>query len=331
LRVIVLGGTRFIGRAIVEDLAAAGHELLLVHRGILEPSGMPEAQHLHAERADLLKHRTALAKFHPDAAIDCRALTRADAETALSALPADIRLVVISSMDVYRAFGAVNDDRETDPVPLDEESPVRPYRYPYRGKRDGMDDYDKLDVEDVYLPQGATSLRLPMVYGEHDYQLREEFILRRVRAGRTRIPIGAGTWLTCRGYVRDIARGARLALESSVARGEALNLCEDSTFSIGMWSRMILEAAGSDAELVHVADNLLPEDLRATGTMKQHILASARRARSLLGWNTSDPPAALRVTVAWHLANPPLESNTDFSADDRALGTEVRTPVEGTR
>jgi nucleoside-diphosphate-sugar epimerase len=331
LRVIVLGGTRFIGRAIVEDLAAAGHQLLLVHRGVLEPSEMPESQHLHVERAGLPDHRAALEEFGPDAAIDCRALTRADAEIAVASVPQDIRLVVISSMDVYRAFGAVNDDRETDPVPLDEDSPVRPNRYPYRGKREGMDDYDKLDVEDVYLPRGATSLRLPMVYGEHDYQLREEFILRRVRAGRTRIPVGGGMWLTCRGYVRDIARGARLALESSVALGEALNLCEDSTFSVGMWSRMILEAAGSDAELVRVAEDMLPEDLRATGTMKQHILASARRARSLLGWTTSDPSAALRVTVAWHLANPPLESNSDFSADDRALGMEVRTPVEGTR
>ena len=35
---------------------------------------------------------------------------------------------MISSLDVYRAFGAVNEDRETDPVPLDEESPVRVYR-----------------------------------------------------------------------------------------------------------------------------------------------------------------------------------------------------------
>lgn len=320
MRVIVLGGTRFIGRAIVEDLAAAGHQLLLVHRGVLEPSGMPEAQHLHVERAGLPAQRAALEEFGPEAAIDCRALTRSDAEIALAGMPQGIRLVVISSMDVYRAFGAVNDDRETDPVPLDEDSPVRPNRYPYRGKREGMDEYDKLDVEDVYLPRGATSLRLPMVYGEHDYQLREEFILRRVRAGRTRIPFGAGTWLTCRGYVRDIASGARLALESKVALGQALNLCEDRTFSIALWSRMILDAAGSGAELVRVADDMLPEDLRATGTMKQHILASARKARLLLGWTTSDPAAALRTTVAWHLANPPLEPGADFSADDRALG-----------
>jgi nucleoside-diphosphate-sugar epimerase len=149
MRVVVIGGTRFVGRAIVEDLAAAGHELLLVHRGMLEPEGMPEALHLHTERADITSHSGELAEFRPDAAIDCRALTRADAETAIAALPADIRLVVISSVDVYRAFGALNDDRETDPVPIDEDSPVRPNRYPYRGLMEGMDDYDKLDVEDV--------------------------------------------------------------------------------------------------------------------------------------------------------------------------------------
>jgi nucleoside-diphosphate-sugar epimerase len=323
LRIIVLGGTRFIGRAIVEELAGAGHRLLLVHRGVLEPDGLPEAEHLHTERADLFSHRSELAAFQPDAAIDCRALTRADAETALAAFPADIRLVVLSSMDVYRAFGALNDDRETDPVPLDEDSPVRPERYPYRGKLDGMDDYDKLDVEDVYLPRGATSLRLPMVYGERDYQRREEFILRRVRAGRKQIPVGAGMWLACRGYVREVACGARLALETPIAAGEVLNLCEDRTFSIGMWSRMILDAAASDAVLVRVPDDLLPEDLNPTGTMTQHIAASARKARAMLGWTTSDPLATLRTTVAWHLANPPPDPDLDFSADDMALAAAV--------
>lgn len=282
---------------------------------------MPKAQHLHTDRSALPEHKAELAAFHPDAALDCRALTRADAQNVVAALPASTRLVVISSMDVYRAFGAVNDRRETDPVPLDEHSPVRSERYPYRGLVPDRHDYDKLDVEDVYLPAGATSLRLPMVYGERDYQRREEFILRRVRAGRRRIPFGAGKWLACRGYVRDLARGIRLALESDAATGEALNLCEDRTYSVGMWSRMILEAAGADAELVRVADDVLPPDLEETGSLSQHILATSLKARTLLAWSTTYPAECLRVSVAWHLANPPEQPDPDFSADDAALET----------
>jgi nucleoside-diphosphate-sugar epimerase len=305
----------------VEELAGAGHQLLIVHRGNLEPDGMPPVKHLHAERMDLAAHREELAAFAPDAAIDCRALTREDSEVALRALPGGIRLVVVSSIDVYRAFGALNDDRETDPVPLDESSPVRPTRYPYRGKAPGLDDYDKLDVEDVYLSHGATSVRLPMVYGEHDYQLREDFILRRLRAGRDRIPFGSGSWLACRAYVRDVARGVRMVLDTPAAVGEVFNLCEDRTYSMRMWSRMILDAAGSQAELVRVADELLPEDLKPTGAMTQHIACSAQKARSLLGWTTSDPAESLQTTVRWHLANPPANPDLDFSADNLALGT----------
>jgi nucleoside-diphosphate-sugar epimerase len=321
LKVIVFGGTRFIGRAIVEELARAGDEVLVVHRGELEPDDMPPVQHLHAERMALAQHRKELAAFKPDAAVDCRALTRADSEAVLEALPGGLRLVVISSIDVYRAFGALNDDRETDAVPLDESSPVRPTRYPYRGKAPGLDDYDKLDVEDVYLARGASSMRLPMVYGPHDYQLREEFILRRLRAGRNRIPFGSGSWLACRGYVKDIARGVHLALITPAAAGQVFNLCEERTYSMRMWSRMILDAAGSSAELVSVVDDVLPEDLKPTGTMTQHIACSNQKARSMLGWTTSDPTESLETTVRWHLANPPPNPDADFSADNVALGT----------
>ena len=321
MKVVVLGGTRFIGRAIVEELAGSGHEVLVVHRGNLEPDDMPPVKHLHADRMELGAHREELAAFDPEAAVDCRALTRADSEVVLGALPKGLRLVVVSSIDVYRAFGALNDERETDPVPLDEDSAVRPNRYPYRGLMPGMDQYDKLDVEDIYLAHGASSVRLPMVYGEHDYQLREEFIQRRLRAGRARIPFGAGTWLAARAYVRDVARGAQLVLETPDATGHVFNLCEDRTYSMRMWSRMILDAAGSDAELVRVADDLLPEDLKPTGTMSQHIAVSAHKARSMLGWTTSDPSVTLRTSVQWHLANPPPDPDLDFSADDRALGT----------
>jgi len=66
---------------------------------------------------------------------------------------------------------------------------------------------------------------------------------------------------------------------------------------------------------------MLPEDLKQTGAVAQHIAATARRARALLGWTTSDPVETLRATVSWHLAHPPLEADPDFTPDDRALGS----------
>jgi nucleoside-diphosphate-sugar epimerase len=317
---VVLGGTRFIGRAIVEELHAAGHELLVVHRGETEPDAGPEVRHLHCDRQDLGEHKEALAGFQPDGAVDTRALSRNDAEVAVASLPAGIRLLVISSADVYRAFGSVHAGVVTDPVPLDEASPVRTDRFPYRDRRPGYDDYEKLDVEEVYLAHRGTVCRLPAVYGERDYQRREEFILRRVRAGRDRIPIGSGAFLFARAYVGDVGRGIRLALESDAAAGEIFNLSEARTPSIRLWAQQILEAAGSKAELVTVPEDQLPLDLGLTKAVAQHILLSAAKARSMLGWTETDPQQAVARSVAWHLAHPPDGPEAGFEADDTALG-----------
>jgi nucleoside-diphosphate-sugar epimerase len=321
MRVMVLGGTRFIGAAIVEELHASGHELLVVHRGEHEPADLPEVDHLHADRQDLPHLRGPIDEFDPEAVVDNCAYSAADAETALAAVD-DARLLAVSSMDVYRAFGAVLAGTETDPLPVDETSPVRPDRFPYRGRphpSPDADTYEKLDVEAAYLAREATVCRLPMVYGERDHQRREELILRRVRAGRSRIPAGSGTWLWTRGYVRDVAAGIRLALESDAAIAEVLNLGEARTWSMGLWARHVLEAAGSEAELTRVPDVLLPDDLKLLGTVPQHLLVDSSKARDLLGWTETDPHEAVARSVAWHLANPPKDADADFSADDRAL------------
>jgi nucleoside-diphosphate-sugar epimerase len=322
MRVMVLGGTRFIGAAIVEELHANGHELLVVHRGEHEPADLPEADHLHAQRQDLPHLRGPIGEFGPEAVVDNCAYSAADAETALAAVGDDLRLLVVSSMDVYRAFGALLAGTETDPLPLDETSPVRAERYPYRGRphpSPDADTYEKLDVEAAYLARAATVCRLPMVYGERDHQHREEPILRRVRAGRDRIPAGSGTFLWTRGYVRDVATGIRLALESDACVAEILNLGEARTWSMGLWARHVLEAARSDADLVRVPDVLLPDDLKLLGTVSQHLLVDSSKARDLLGWTETDPHEAVARSVAWHLANPPQDADADFAADDRAL------------
>jgi nucleoside-diphosphate-sugar epimerase len=252
------------------------------------------------------------------------AMSAQDADTALDVL-GDLRLVVTSSMDVYRAYTYVLRGEAVEPVPIDEDSPVRDERYPFAGQGGPafMATYEKLDVEERYLARGATVSRLPMVYGPRDGQRRECFILRRVAAGRKRIPVGSGTWLSAKGYVGDIARGMRLALESDEARGEIFNLGELQTYPMGQWAQMILDAASSDAELVRVPDEKLPEDLGILGSVPQHLLVSSRKAARELGFTDTDPRAGLRQTVAWHLAKPPQDDDRTFEADDDALAAAV--------
>jgi nucleoside-diphosphate-sugar epimerase len=321
MRVVVLGGTRFIGRAIVEELAAHGHELLVVHRGRSEPDDLPAARHLHIERRQLPQARPDLLAFAPEAAVDTFAMTAEDADLALAALPDDIPAVVLSSGDVYRAYTALRLGLQTEPLPIDEQAPVREDRYPYRGEQlpgdVDVDHYEKLDVEPRYLRRGGTVLRLGIVFGEHDSQAREDFVLRRLRHGRRRIPVGTGTLLLSRVWVRDVARAVAAAIERPEP-GEVFNIAERHTLPVKAWIEQILRAAGAEAELVTVPDDALPPDLALTGA-SQHLLLDTHKARERLAFHPTEADAAVRRSVAWHLAHPPADDDTDFSADDGAL------------
>jgi nucleoside-diphosphate-sugar epimerase len=314
MRIAILGGTQFIGRAVVERLAAEGHELLVVHRGEHEPADLPEIPHVHVDRHDGQALAAALKPFDAEALVDVSGMNATAADAALGAVGPSVKLVAISSGDVYRAYDGLHFDWTSDGVPLTEESPLRERRFV-----DGRQ-YENLEMEERYLPRGATVLRLGAVYGEHDYQRRFEFILRRVRAGRRRIPIGSGQFLFSRVYVGDVAAAVSLAVAGD-HRGEAFNVVEPVTAPYRLFAEQILAAAdAADVELVRVGDDLLPPDLALTGALDQHLLMDSWKARTVLGWAPADPADSLRRSVRWHLENPPSDSSDDFSADDAVLG-----------
>lgn len=206
VRVLVLGGTWFLGRRVVERLHARGDSVLMVHRGRSEPDEWLPVRHLHTDRHRLAEHAGAVAEFAPDAVVDSCPLTGADVDAVLPVLP-EVPTVALSSQDVYAAFTGFRTGREVAAVPITEDAELRTERYIYRGAGIDVlpDDYDKLDVEERWLRRGAVVLRLPLIYGPHDRQRREESILRRLRAHRKRIPIGVGNLLWTRGHVDDLA------------------------------------------------------------------------------------------------------------------------------
>jgi nucleoside-diphosphate-sugar epimerase len=299
----------------------------VVHRGLHEPEGLPAVQHIHVERGDLVQRRRELVEFRPDAAIDMAAMTADDANAVVEAIDPSLPLVVASSCDVYRACSSVFEGRVTDSVPLAEDAPLREGPAPDRdqvppGWNFDPRQYEKIEVERVCLDRGAVVCRLPMVYGEHDYKRREEFVLRRVRAGRRRIPVGPGTFLWSRGYAPEIARGIRLAVESG-EESEIFNLAESDCATIGLWVEEILDAAGHKVELVRVADELLPEDLGLTAEIPQPWMVSSAKAAERLDWAHTPWRDCVRRSAKWHLANPPEgeEGDLDFSADEAALSS----------
>jgi nucleoside-diphosphate-sugar epimerase len=324
MRVLVIGGTEFIGRRTVELLTERGDDVLVVHRGQTEPDP-PRGTHLHADRAAFKSLTDAVRDFRPDAVIDTIALTAADVDAVLPHLP-DVPLVLLSSMDVYEAWQSILDDGPaTVAVPFDEDGPLRTTRYPYRHRDpDRLQDYDKLDVEPAYLARGGTALRLGMVYGPHDPQRREEPVLRRVRAGRRRIPTGPGGLLLPRVHVDDAAGAILAALDHpEKAARNAFNIAEARALPVNGWFRAILAVAGHEAELVRVPDDALPPDLRLTRGMEQQFLASTAKAAERLGWRPGDPDDGVRRSTEWHLNNPPEDGDTDFSADDKALSASL--------
>jgi len=322
---LVIGGTWFLGRRVVERLHERGDEVLVVHRGRSTPEPWISVRHLLCDRHDLARHADQIRGFDPEAIVDAIALTAADVDAVLPVLP-EVPTVVLSSQDVYEAHAGLRSGTTVAAVPLSEDSAVRTKRYPYKGLGSSVvpDDYEKLDVEERWLARGAVALRLPLVYGPHDWQRREDVVLRRLRAGRARIPIGAANLLWTRGYVDDLATGVLSALHTRAVDGLAVNLGEPQTMPVRWWLEQIVHAAGSEAELVRVPEQALPPDLALTAAPAQHLLVSVARAQSLLGWAPGDPAARIVDSVRWHLEHPPSEptwSQDDTAADDAALAT----------
>src|SRR5947209_15648237 len=99
MRVLVLGGTRFIGPAAVRRLVELGHEVTLFHRGQSEPASLPlEVRHLHGERARLPEFRAEFERLQPEAVLDMLPMTEAEGRMLVELFRGLARrLVVISS------------------------------------------------------------------------------------------------------------------------------------------------------------------------------------------------------------------------------------------
>ncbi len=307
MRVLVLGGTGFIGGAAVRRLLAEGCDIAAFHRG--ESSG--SARTIRGDRRDLLRFRGEFDRFRPDVVLDTIAYTEKDAEDLVRAFHGVAgRTVVLSSQDVYAPYGRLLrlESGTRDPAPLSENGPLRVSRYPYRAiARPGemAHDYEKILVERAAAAEPAlpaTVLRLPSVYGEGDTHRRLRPYLERMGKPELLIDRAKAGWRWTRGHVEDVAEAIALTCLDSRAAGKTYNVGEEDALSEADWIRAIGKAAGWEGEVREVAWDELPEGLAEPYDFAHDLAADTRRIREDLGFCESVGRAeGLRRAVAWEI------------------------------
>jgi nucleoside-diphosphate-sugar epimerase len=326
MRILVIGGTRFIGPRVVHRLVRAGHQVAVFHRGRTVAELPPFVQNIQGDRHRLADHVEEFRRFRPDVVVDMIAMTEQDARALVATFRGIAgRLVVISSGDVYRAYGVFTglEPGPPEPVPIREDAPLRKVLYPYRSAATPGDekyDYEKILVERVVMSEAslpATVLRLPMVHGPGDNQHRLAPYLRRMTDGRPAILLNermAG-WRCLRGYVEDVAAAVALAVQHPAAMGQVYNVAEPNAFTEAEWIAKIAAVVGWNGRVISVPEAKMPVGFNTS----QELLVDTTRIRTELGFQeVTAPDDALRATIRWEQDHLP-EQPADYQAEDTLL------------
>ena len=339
MRILVIGGTRFIGLATVRYLSQQGHNVAVFHRGRTQSDLPTGVQQIIGEWAQIETFKQTFLDFAPDVVLDTIAFVEQDARMIMELCNGLVRRVVlISSQDVYRAYGRVNrtEPGPPDPLPITEDSPLREKRYPYRGldlpvpesEKQRMHDYDKIPIEQIVMSDPTvqgTILRLPAVYGPNDYQHRLFEFLKRMDDSRPAILLDErmAQWRWTRGYIENVAAAIGLAITSERAAGRIYNVGEAHPLPMIEWVRAIADIAGWHGDIVTLPADRVPPHLVPDIDVNQDLLVDTTRIRRELSYREPvDVDEALRRTIAWERAHPPEQVDAkqfDYVAEDAAL------------
>lgn len=321
-KILIMGGTRFIGVFLSRLLVKEGHQVTLFTRGKAPITqnlpGESEADynafkskisHLKGDRKDFDFVRTSLAAEGFDVVYDINGREADEVEPILDALPNLEQYIYCSSAGVYL---------KSDLLPHFESDAVDP-----KSRHKG-----KLNTEAMLQSRDAnwTSIRPVYIYGPLNYNPIEEWFFHRLKAGRP-IPIpGSGMQITQLGHVEDLAKAFVEVLCNEKAMKQIFNISGEKYVTFDGLARACAKAGGfPEPELVHYN----PKEFdfgkkKAFPFRDQHFFTSVEKAKSVLGL-IPEYGLVEGLTRSYELdfGRGGFRKEADFTTDDMILGKNL--------
>lgn len=321
MKVLVIGGTLFIGRLLVQELVKAGHDVSILHRKPKHDFGK-RVQNLVGDRNDPEAVRQALdgRRFEVvfDNAYDWeRGTTAAQVEGTVQAV--GTRLIRYVFMSSVAAYGDGLNHYEGDPLAPDNHADAY-----VRNKAMTERMLFRLH-QNTGFP--VVTFRPTFVYGPENPFYREAFFWDRLRAGRPIIIPGDGHRLMQFVYVKDLIKACLHAMEHPGAVGESFNIGNEKPLTQVEVVRAMAAAAGRKATMMRVPrERILEAGGNPMGDPAYFgvyfdlppITENVTKITRVLGIRPTPFDTGLRETYRWYVRKNKRPA-PDFSFEDRLL------------
>jgi len=317
---LVLGGNRYIGRHLVEELAGRGHEVTVLNS---HPSPLPEGvRRWHGDRRvpGVLESVLDDHRHDFDVVYDNTSFQVTDLEPLAALFAGRIeQFVFTSSVAVYKR-SYLHPVHESSPRhdPADRD-PRKAYGV---GKVQCEDYLSALHAEHGFP---ATSLRVSHTIGPYSPLVtREPIFFARLEQGRPILVPGEGFPFVHLVHVADVARLMASVAGNPRAVGQVYNVGGSEITSILGCMRLMGRAAGAEPTIVHVPIDLarrLPRPLLHWGeALLGGTIYSVDKARRDLAWEPQlGLEAGYRDSYAWFSREGRDLYEYDFTFDDEVL------------
>ncbi|MEL7007583.1 MAG: NAD-dependent epimerase/dehydratase family protein [Cyanobacteria bacterium J06588_4] len=309
MRILIMGGTRFIGVYLTKVLLGQGHEVVLFNRGNNPPPVAGVGQ-IKGDRKDASQLKEKLSGESFDAIFDNNGRELSDTQPLVEIFNGRLQhFVYVSSAGVYLPT-TLMPHREGDP--LDPNSR-------HKGKHH----------TEAYLTESGipwTSVRPCYIYGPQNYNDLEAWFFDRLVRNRP-LPIpGNGRYITQFGHIQDLAVAMASILGNDTAKGKIYNISGDRYVTFDGLAFACAEAAGKSADsikLVHYDPDQFDFGKRkAFPVRQQHFFTDIHQAQQDLAWQPKyDLVSGLKDSFQNdYLASGRDSSEIDFSLDDEIIG-----------